>query len=68
MGGKTPSMYDSFFEITVSICERFTALDPIRIRGCPMHEVIVLMKRTVNYNQQKKKPRRIMKPAKDTWF
>ena len=63
--GETPSMYDSFFEITVSLCDRFTSLNPIQVRKYPMHEVILLMKRTVNHNRNKKKSRKIMKPASD---
>ncbi|MBQ8824112.1 MAG: hypothetical protein IJZ64_02665 [Ruminococcus sp.] len=57
--------------MTVALCERFTALDPIKIRFYPMHEVILLMGRIIDYSQhqkQEKKPRKIMKPAPDTWF
>nr|DAV57352.1 MAG TPA: hypothetical protein [Caudoviricetes sp.] len=57
--------------MTVSLCERFHGLDPIRIRQYPAHEVVTLMRRTVKYakNQNReKKPRKIMKPAPDTWF
>ncbi len=71
MGGEQDTLYNIFFDITVSLCERFHGLDPIKIRRYPAHEVIVLMRRTVKYvkNQgREKKPRKIMKPAKDTWF
>lgn len=66
------SLYQTFFDITVSLCERFHSLDPIRLRFYPACEVIRLMNRTVEYNQrnkkEKKKPKRIRKPAGDNWF
>lgn len=70
-GGERVTLYEIFFDVTVSLCERFHGLDPIKLRQYPAHEVIVLMRRTVRYskNQKKeKKPRKIMKPAPDTWF
>ncbi len=68
MGGGKLSIYDTFFDITVSLCDRFSGLDPIKVRKYPAHEVILLMKRTVKHSKQKKKPVRTMRPAKDNWF
>lgn len=38
------------------------------IRSYQAHEVVVLMRRTVDYGKRQRKPKRIMKPAPDTWF
>nr|DAP33538.1 MAG TPA: hypothetical protein [Caudoviricetes sp.] len=46
-------------------------MNPINIRSYSAHEVVILMRRTVDYNKRQnraKKPRKIMRPARDTWF
>ena len=71
MDGEEPSIYDSFFDITVSLCQMFTALDPIKLRKYPAHEVFLLMKRLLKWKPKEKDENNsgiIRRPAGDDWF
>ncbi len=68
-------MYNDFFDITVGLCNRFTALDPVKVRRYPAHEVFLLMKRVVDYDNRHDKKSKggngsqvVRKKAGDDWF
>jgi hypothetical protein len=59
----------------VGLCERFTDLNPIKIRKYPAREVFLLIKRYTKYNAKQntgvkttKKGQVIRKKAGDNWF
>lgn len=58
----------------MSLCDRFTNLNPIKVRRYPAHEVFLLMKRLKKYNNDKtqqdvsNKDGVIRKKAGDNWF
>lgn len=62
------------FEISVVLSERFKALEPIKVRKYPFHEVILLIKRLNNYDskqdysQNNERVNVIYKPASDDWY
>lgn len=68
-------MYEAFFDITVTLCERFPDLNPIKVRKYPAHEVFLLIKRLSKYNAKQKTKSNtvnnsgvIRKKAGDDWF
>jgi hypothetical protein len=69
------TLYELFFEMEVSICERFPSLSPFDVRRERASEVFLLMRRMQKYNksQDKTNPKNtgkqvIRRPAKDDWF
>lgn len=61
--------------MTVILCERFTNLNPIKIRKYPAHEVFLLCKRLRKYNAEHDQGVKstgngqvIRKKAGDNWF
>ena len=67
------SLYELFFEMEVSICERFPALSPFDVRRTRAAEVFLLMRRMKKYNAQQSKnekqgKRVIRRKAGDDWF
>lgn len=52
----------------MSICDRFPSLSPFDIRQKKFHEVFLLVRRLNIYNEKEKKPKKIRRPAGDTWF
>jgi hypothetical protein len=67
-------LYDEFFEITVTLCNRFTGFDPVKVRQYPAQEIFLLLKRLVKYDERHAKHKRssgngvIRKQAGDDWF
>lgn len=66
-------LFDIFFDIEVTICERFPALSPFDIREREAREVFLLIERLSRYNRRKKKETKdgkqvIRRPAGDNWF
>ena len=67
-------MYEDFFDITVGLCNRFSALDPIKVRRYPAHEVFLMWKRVIDYDERHKDKKGnngsgvVRKPAGDDWF
>ena len=63
-------MYDMFFESTVNLCDRFTALDPVKVRNYPAHEIFLLFRRLSDYTDRHKKNENKVKrvQAGDDWF
>lgn len=66
-------MYELFFEMEISICERFPSLSPFDVRREKASEVFLLMRRMSNYNHYQNKNVKngkqvIRKPAGDDWF
>ena len=68
-------LYENFFEITLTLCERFPDFNPIKLRKYPLHEVFLLIKRLSNHNRKQvqtgKIPNKqgvIRRPAGDNWF
>ena len=71
-----------YFDMAVQLSDRYTALDPIKIRQTPAHEVYLLYGRTVKRNMRldkdtdknthtryaKNNTRVIKKKAGDDWF
>lgn len=49
------SLYELFFDLTVNVCERFPALDPLTIRRSNGHEVFLMLSRLYDYNEREKK-------------
>ena len=43
-------LYDALFEMEVSICQTFPALDPVRMRREKCGEVLLLLRRMIRYN------------------
>ena len=68
------SLFDLFFNLEVSLCERFPSLSPFDLRREKASEVFLLTRRLQKYNENKKKThtpegkRIIYKKAGDTWF
>lgn len=58
------------FDIQVSLCERYPALNILDMRQRPAHEVFLLFKRTLDYQHRndKSKPKVIKRKAGDNWF
>ena len=61
--------------MTVTLCERFPDLNPIKVRRYPAHEVFLLIKRLGEYNRKQQKTGKapnskgvIRKKAGDNWF
>lgn len=52
----------------MSICDRFPSLSPFDVRQKKFHEVFLLIRRLNIYNKNKEKPKKIRRPAGDTWF
>jgi hypothetical protein len=57
------------------LCDRFTNLNPIKVRQYPAHEVFLLMKRLTDYNNKSDKQKNISnkndvirRKAGDNWF
>lgn len=65
-------MYDVFFDVTVTLCDRFPAYTPTEIRRTPAHEVFLLLGRLIKYSSRQEKEtinnKIIRKPAGDDWF
>ena len=68
-------LYELFFELEVSICDRFPATTPFSIRREPAREVFLLTSRmnrkTARDNKKAKAkngPKVIRRPAGDDWF
>lgn len=70
-------MYEVLFELNVNMCNRFTGLDPFRVRAQRFHDVLLIFRRL--NGQQKNKKRKdggvvmkngvIRRPAKnDDWY
>ena len=47
-------MYETFFDITESLCERYTSLNPFIIRKTPCGEVFLLINRINRKSNAKK--------------
>ena len=65
--------YELFFEMEISLCERFPGLTPFRIRQEKAREVFLLIRRLHRYNELSSarkvgKNRVIRRPAGDNWF
>ena len=60
--------YDEAIIAIGSSSIRKKIVESLKVRKYPAHEVILLMKRTVKHSKQKKKPARMMRPARDNWF
>lgn len=71
MADNTP-IYETMFALQVSICERFTSLNPIMLRREKAREVFLLINRYNRYSireqRNAKKKKVIRKPAGDDWF
>lgn len=70
-GQSTLSLYELFFEIELTMTERFPALTPLSIRREKAREVFLLTRRLQRYNEYKKQTngkKIIRKPASDDWF
>ena len=72
-----------YFDMTVQLCDRYPAMDPIKIRQTPAHEIYLLYGRTVkrnmrldkntdnnraSYTTKNKTTRVIKRKAGDDWF
>ena len=68
MGEADCTLYESFFEITTTLCKIFPALDPFTIRRTRAREVFILINRLKKKPKNKKKAGQIRRPAGDTWF
>ena len=44
------TLYDKLFEMEVSICQAFPAMDPIRLRRETCSDVLRLLRRVIRYN------------------
>ena len=73
MEAENASIYDMFFEMQLSICERFPSLTPFDVRKQPFAEVFLLIRRLHKSNDNKSngesnkdKSKRIA--ASDNWF
>ena len=71
------SLYELFFDLTVYVCERFPALDPLTIRRSNGHEVFLMLSRLYDYNEREKKTKKkgssnngetSRRHAGDNWF
>ena len=65
-------LYDIFFDIELSMCERFPGLTPFDIRREKAREVFLFIRRMTKHreNEQKERPEPgvIRRPAGDDWF
>lgn len=66
------SLYEMFFEMELSLCDKFPALTPFQIRREKAREVFLLVKRLKEHNQKNNEPNNrpnvIRRPAGDDWF
>lgn len=72
------TLYELFFEIEVSLSDRFPALSPLTIREKRAREVFLLIRRLTDYNRRQNKSktdsytptgdRIIRRPAGNDWF
>ena len=62
---KTP-LYQAFFDLQMSICEKFPSMSPFDVRRERLSEVFLLMRRLKTQNKGAKKKQR--RPAGDNWF
>ena len=71
-GTTSTSIYDLFFELEMSLCERFPAMTPLSIRKERAVDVFRLIVRYAGYAKKQSKnagkPKIIRRPAGDTWF
>jgi hypothetical protein len=61
------------FEMQISLCDRFTDLNPLKLRREKAREVFNLLTRYNKYSRKKNKKTKngkqiIRRPASDTWF
>jgi len=70
-------LYDTLFELTVSLCDRFPAYTPTSIRETRAREVFLMVNRLNKSNKNNKtgnaikpgsKTKGIRRPAGDNWF
>lgn len=77
-GGEKLSLYQTFFELQLTLCERFPALTPFEIRKQRAYEVFLLVRR-LNTQPKKEQPKNatpgttvkngeIRRPASDDWY
>lgn len=71
------SLYEIFFELEISLIERFPSLTPFTVRQTKATEVFLLIRRLNNYTEYKDKDYKIKnnkpvkvirRPAGDDWF
>ena len=66
------SLYEIFFEMEMSISEKFPNLSPFEVRQKRANEVFLIVNRLNNYlkyqNKESGKKKVIRKPAGDDWF
>lgn len=66
------SLYEMFFEMELSLCDKFPALTPFQIRREKAREVFLLVRRlkehTQNDNKSNSRPNVIRRKAGDDWF
>ena len=71
MDDGTP-IYDSLFEMEMSLSERFTSMTPLTLRREKARDVFLLIVRFNKYSRKQKKQKNgkriIRKPAGDDWF
>ena len=51
-GGKTASLYEMFFDLTESLCKRYTSLTPFAVRREKVGEVLLLVRRINEMNDR----------------
>lgn len=59
-----------FFELEMTLCEKFPTLTPFSIREQPVYEVFLLVRRLNESSRNKKgeKKTKLRRPANDNWF
>ena len=71
------TLYETFFEMELSICERFPSLTPFQVRRERATEVFLLVRRLNNHTEKQSKQNTqlnkddkkvIRRPAGDDWF
>jgi hypothetical protein len=61
-------VYETFFDLTINLCERFPAYTPTGIRKERSTEIFKMLGRLNKHTTNKDKPKVIKKKAPDTWF